>query len=292
MSTTCSFYFLGAELSNILPSFHEKKEHSHALKRKNSQENCIDLSSFEFRVYSQFNEDGVLEKIFKTIGTQSKFYVEFGTESGYACNTHLLRENEWDGLLMDGGWEIPEINLFQEFITAENINGLFKKYNVPDEIDLLSIDIDFNDFYVWYALNYKPRVVVIEYNATHLPNQDKVVIYDPYYKWDGTNYFGASILALYHLGRYKGYSLVYAESHGANLFFIRDDIIESLEKEGITFRNINKVSKIYRPPRYIGRPAHGPNGGHGQDPQNRPYTSFRDIIAGKAPLYLSHSNFF
>ncbi len=165
---------------------------------------------------------------------------------------------------MDGGYQNSSINLQQEFITAENINQLFSKYNVPDEFDLLSIDIDFNDFYVWKAISarYRPRVVVIEYNAKHLPSEDCVVLYDPMACWDKTNYFGASLLALYNLGKEKGYSLIYADTRGVNLFFLRDDLVEKSE---VHFLNINDVTKIYNPPRY----GAGPNGGHVQDPLNR-----------------------
>lgn len=117
---------------------------------------------------------------------------------------------------MDGSNENQEIGLHKEFVTAENINHLFEKYNVPKKIDLLSIDIDFNDFYIWKSLDriYQPRVVVIEHNASHLPIEDKVVKYYPNPIWDDSNYCGASIRALYNLGKVKGYSLIYTESRG------------------------------------------------------------------------------
>lgn len=229
----------------------------------------IRLAEFEKKVFSQNGEDGVIEKIFSVIGTTNKYYVEFGVEDGRECNTRHLREFKgWTGLLMDGGFANSNINLHQEFITVENIQGLFEKYSVPQEFDLLSIDIDYNDFYVWRSLasKYKPRVVVIEYNASHLPTEDRIVVYDPKGRWDGTNYFGASLLALFRLGRVLGYSLVYADARGVNLFFIRDDI---LQMQSEVFENTNELRHIYRYPKY----NIGPNGGHPQDPQNRPFTS-------------------
>lgn len=242
-----------------------------------SKDKIIDPLEHEFRVYSQNGEDGVIQLIFYCIGTTSEYYVEFGTQNGLECNTRFLREQlGWKGLLMDGDWDIPEINLKKEFITADNINSLFEKYHVPDEFDLLSIDIDFNDFYIWHALSskYRPRVVVIEYNGAYYPNEDKVVIYNPNYMWDYTNYSGASILALYNLGRSKGYSLVYANANGVNLFFIRDDVLKKLEKSGIRFLNTNNVQGIYKPSTY----GIGPNRGHPQDSLNRPYTSSKAIL--------------
>ena len=234
----------------------------------------IDLSLYEKSFYSQNGEDGVLNKIFQLIGTSSRYCVEFGAHDGMTnSNTYLLRMQGWDSLLLDRMYENSAINLHKEFITAENITDLFDKYNVPHDLDLLSIDIDFNDFYVWKALDakYEPSVVVIEYNATHLPHEDKVVKYQPYFCGEGTNYYGASILALYHLGRSKGYSLVYADKEGVNLFFIRDDI---LEKKKLQFKDMNDVEKLYRYPTY----GKGPNGGHREDPKKRAYLTSTDCL--------------
>jgi hypothetical protein len=236
----------------------------------------IHLSKYEKKKFSQNGEDGVIRAIFSFIGTTNKYYVEFGVEDGIQCNTRNLREKfGWTGLMMDGSHENTSINLHKEFITAENINELFQKYQVPTEFDLLSIDIDYNDFYIWYALeNYKPRVVVIEYNATHQPNEDKVAMYNPTYMWDFTNYFGASILALKRLGNLKGYTLVYAEKQGVNLFFIRKDVIE-----GLPFYNADKAKKLYAAPRY----GNGPNHGHPRDRLQREFLTSEQAIE-----YISH----
>jgi len=114
------------------------------------------LSSFaanEYSVHSQNGEDGVLEAIFGRIGTTNKYYVEFGVEDGKERNTRFLEERYgWQGLLMDGGHANASINLQREFVTAENIEALFRKYRVPVEPDLLSIDLDGNDYHVWKAI--------------------------------------------------------------------------------------------------------------------------------------------
>lgn len=230
----------------------------------------VNLAKYEKKVFSQNGEDGVLQAIFDTIGETNRYYVEFGTESGVECNTRCLREyRHWSGLLMDGGYNNPAINLHKEFITVENINSLFAKYNVPKQFDLLSIDIDYNDWHVWHAidLSYQPRVVVIEYNSSLLPHEDRIAMYHPLGKWDGTNYFGASILAFYNLGVAKEYSLVYADANGINLFFIRNDVIAECKAKEIEFLSINDVNAIYRRPRY----GSNPNGGHPQDRLQRVY---------------------
>jgi hypothetical protein len=234
----------------------------------------IDLSRNETSVYSQNGEDGVLSKLFELIPPVSKFCVEFGADDGMTCsNTYLFRLQGWKALLMDRKYEIPAYNQHKEFITAENITQLFDKYQVPLNLDLLSIDIDYNDFYIWKALDdkYQPAVVVIEYNATHLPHEDKVVLYRPYFAGGPTNYYGASILALFNLGRSKGYSLVYAEKRGVNLFFVRDDLIE---KYHLAFKDVNDVEKLYRYPNY----GYGPNGGHAADPHHHPYLTSMEIL--------------
>ncbi len=230
----------------------------------------IDLSISERKIFSQNGEDGVLEKIFSVIGTTDTYFVEFGTDNGEECNTRYLREkNGWSGLMMDGSYSNQAINLQKEFITAENINSLFSKYRVPHEFDLLSIDIDNNDFYVWHALeDYFPRVVVIEYNAM-LGLEDKVVVYKPTAMWDRTDYYGASLLALKKLGNMKGYTLVHVDLNGVNAFFIREDIASQY-----LFKNANDEKSLYQPL----APSWRAFGYHERDPFNRPFLTFGEAI--------------
>jgi hypothetical protein len=226
----------------------------------------IDLKPYEASLYSQNGEDGVLAKIFELIGTSSRYCVEFGAYDGITgSNTCLLRKQGWSALLLDRRSDSPEIH--KEFITAENITSLFDKYKVPKNLDLVSIDIDYNDFYVWQALDpkYQPKVVLIEYNSALLPDQDKVAKPMPYYSGDGTIYYGASILALYNLGRSKGYSLVYAEKAGVNLFFIRDDV---LKEKNLQFKDVNNVEKLYQKPTAI----------HREDSKNRVFLSSAELL--------------
>ena len=227
-----------------------------------------DLQNYERRVYSQNGEDGILLRIFDTIGTTNKYYVEFGVgPTGTQRNTRLLREKHgWSGLMMDccASPDVPEIKL--ETINAENINELFAKHRVPEEFDLLSIDIDGNDYWVWKAIDekYRPRVLVLEYNASFPPPQSKTIKYDPNFRWGRTDYYGASLSALDNLGRRKGYSLVYCDECGVNAFFIRQDICPYQPRP---------IEEIFRPPaffkgKYFGMVSllYWPNGvGHPRD---------------------------
>jgi hypothetical protein len=216
-----------------------------------------DLRPYEQRVFSQQGEDGVLAALFQVIGTTTRFYVEFGVEDGSQRNTRYLAERRgWRGLLVDGAFENPTINLRRDFVTAENINQIFAKYDVPEEFDLLSIDIDGNDYWVWRRLSgaYRPRVVMVEYNASVGPHERRTIAYDPAFVWSGTDYFGASLAALEQLGASKGYRLLGCESTGVNAFFVRSDLLGE--------RLVPKTAReAYQPPLY-GRAE----GGHPRDP--------------------------
>jgi hypothetical protein len=217
----------------------------------------VNLRSFEHSFYSQNGEDGVIAKILQLTNPRIRYCVELGAGDGITMsNTYLLRLQGWDGLFLDRSYEDAKSKLYKEFITAENVNRLFEKYGVPSEFGVLSLDIHYNDFHIWNVLDtkYRPLLVVVAYNAGHAPDEDKVVKYRPFFCGDGTDYFGASILAFYHLGKAKGYSLIYADQTGSNLFFIRDDILRGLE---LTFTDMNQVEKLYRPPAYRLHPVEG-----------------------------------
>lgn len=214
----------------------------------------INLNNYHKKILSQHGQDGILEKIYELIGTTNKYFVEFGssgTDDGQG-NTPYLRLFGFDGLLMDGS-NHPEFGNKKypvqiEFITGSNINDLFKKYNVPEQFDFLSIDIDGQDFYIFKNLDikYKPRVISIEYNYYIKHNIDCVMPYDEMH-CSNTSMAGSSILALKNLGIYKNYSLVAAS--GADLIFIHNDIINSND---ICFENINdeymlQKTNIYSP---------------------------------------------
>jgi hypothetical protein len=237
----------------------------------------MDLSLFENRIFSQNGEDGITMKLIELIyegNNDNKFYVEFGVENGVECNTRVLWEKyNWKGLQMDGGNENNSINLKKEFITKENVVELFRKYNVPKNINILSVDIDFNDFYCLKEIlsNYQCDIIICEYNATHSAHEDKIIIYDKNGRWDGSNYFGASLLSLDKLGKMHNYSLIYCDKNGVNCFFINNDI---LINKNLHIINLNDIEKIYKPPRY----GRGPNGGHPRDPYNRQFITFDEAI--------------
>jgi uncharacterized protein YxeA len=189
------------------------------------------LRRFEKKVYSQNGEDGIIEEIFNRIGTTNKYYVEFGTESGTETNTRYLKDKKsWTGLLMDGSHENKDINLHKEMISPMNIISLLKKYNVPEEPDLISVDTDMYDYWIAKEIltEYRPRVIIVEFNSL-LKECDTVDIsyINEFPFWNGYDggYFGSSLCALYQLMAKNQYSLVFVDTQGINTFFIRDEVV-------------------------------------------------------------------
>ena len=159
--------------------------------------------------------------------------------------------------------------MHREFVTADNINSLFTKYHVPFEFDLLSIDIDGNDLWVWNSIEprWRPRVVVIEYNSSVGPSVCLTIPYDAAFYWDGTTYFGSSLQALSVLAELRGYTLVACDSRGVNAFFVRTNLVLALGEP-------SPPERLFRPP-YYGRHLCG----HPASTQNLvPYEVGRDPV--------------
>lgn len=218
------------------------------------------LNSAEYQVFSQNGEDGIIAEIFNRIGVTNKFFVEFGVENGLECNSTNLLYKQWKGLWIEGSDKYcadissrfkdiiatGRLTIKNKFIDAENIESIFKSADVPANLDLLSIDIDYNDYYVWQAItDYNPRVVIIEYNSIYRPDTHFVVPYNASRTWDGTSYFGASLLALQQLADEKGYSLVGCNFSGSNAFFVRKDLVVDKFEAPYTAQNHYEPMRDY-----------------------------------------------
>jgi hypothetical protein len=218
------------------------------------------LLRYGFKVYSQCDEDGIIQEIFKRVGVGNGSFVEFGVGTGTECNTVKLLVEGWRGAWLEGdpqratyirnGFRVfiddKRLSLVEGYVSVENINAKLEQGGAVGEIDLLSIDIDNNDYWVWQAISAaNPRVVAIEYNASLRPPMSLVVPYEPERAWDfSTSYFGASLEALVRLGRSKGYRLVGCNISGVNAFFVRDDIAKD------HFLDPATAEEHYEPPRY------------------------------------------
>ncbi len=218
------------------------------------------LGSFGFKAYSESDEDGIIAEIFQRIGCTNRVFFEFGVGDGLANNTLNLLLGGWSGFWIDGSAEFAglirrdfqdymekgQLSLLNEFITRESINEQIGRLRMPAQIDLLSIDIDGNDYWIWESIQaVEPRVVVIEYNATLHPPLSLAPEYKKDRIWNGTNYMGASLSALEALGREKGYSLVGCNYTGVNAFFVKEELVGDLFCEPFTAEN------HYEPARYL-----------------------------------------
>jgi hypothetical protein len=199
-----------------------------------------------FRCHSQFEEDGILLYIFSLVGTTAKVAVEICAGDGTECNTtNLILNHGWNGFLFDGNPRLvekgkdffskhkdtflwpPQFN--HAWITAENVNKVVRDAGTSGEIDLLSLDIDGMDYWIWKALDcIEPRVVVCETHNVIGPDKPLTVPYDPNFKIQIPDYRSASLAAMAKLASQKGYRLVGAHRYGFNAFFLRNGIGDDL----------------------------------------------------------------
>ena len=210
--------------------------------------------------WSQNYEDGMIAEIFRRIGATSKTFLEIGVGDGSENNTTVLLSAGWKGTWIEGDPQCctaiqaslrempdtaPRLRLENSFVSPDNIGGLLAKLGIPEEIDLFSLDIDLNTYHIWAALTaFRPRVVVVEYNAAFPPGQSWIHPYRSDGAWDFTQAFGASLKAYETLGSRLGYCLVGCDLVGINAFFVRKDLVGDLFVAPFTSEN------HYEPPRY------------------------------------------
>jgi hypothetical protein len=218
----------------------------------------IDVDALSKGVYSQGAEEGVLERIFERVAPRQRFCVEFGASDGLRnSNTALLlRERGWSGALIEGAEHrfarlkdhyagSRDVRLLSARVTPDNVEALFARAEVPIDLDLLSIDIDGNDYWVWRSLErYRPLVVVVEYNPYYAPPERWVMKYNPDHAWDGSTYYGASLESLYWLGKHKGYELLCCDAQGNNAFFVEQTVYPRFGMSD------NSPQVLYRPAMY------------------------------------------
>lgn len=208
------------------------------------------------QVCSQNGEDGMIAEVFRRIGVKDRTFVEIGVGDGHENNSAFLLAQGWHGWWLDGDPRFAhtlearadlreKVVPYVGYLTRDNVAQAFAAMSVPVEFDFLSVDVDQNTYHIWEALAaYRPRAVVVEYNASIPPDVAWAVRYDEKATWDGSNNFGASLKAYELLGRRMGYSLVGCDFIGVNAFFVRDDLAPGHFAEPFTAEN------HYEPPRY------------------------------------------
>lgn len=204
------------------------------------------LHRAEFKAFSQWGEDGIIQYLLGKVPISNETFVEFGVESYAEANTRfLVTHDNWRGAIIDGGsahqdyanrhgltWK-HDLQVISAFITRDNINGLLSAAGIEGDIGLLSVDIDGNDYWVLEAIDViSPRILVVEYNALFGREKAVTIPYRDDFARTAAHfsnlYYGASLTALATLAERKGYRLVGCNSAGNNAFFVRDDVAGDL----------------------------------------------------------------
>lgn len=224
----------------------------HALGRQIVRGHVETLHDAEFRVFSQFGDDGIVEYLVARLEPPQRLrrFVEIGVEDYSEANTRFLLVNRnWSGLIVDRGdahvravgssplmWR-HDIRPVSARVDRDNVNELMREHGFDREVGLLSLDVDGNDYWIWEALEAEPLVVVVEYNSVFGARRPVTVPYDA--DFDRTRahhsnlYFGASLPALARLGAQKGYRLVGSNSAGNNAYFVRADAAGELPSPAV-----------------------------------------------------------
>ncbi len=201
------------------------------------------LSDFEFKVFSQWGEDGILQYLTRSISIHNRTFIEFGVEDFFESNCRfLLMKDHWHGFVIDGSeeniqrlqssyffWRHP-LQARAAFITRDNVRGLLDESGFDREVGILSVDVDGVDYHLLEVLGeWRASIIVVEYNALFGPTRAVTVPYDPGFwrtkaHWSNL-YYGASLAAFEKLLVDRGYALVGVNSVGSNAFFVRRDLL-------------------------------------------------------------------
>lgn len=200
------------------------------------------LADAEFRVTSQWGEDGIIEWLAHKLPGIDRSFIEFGVENYTEANTRFLLQNRgWRGLIIDGNpdhmarvraeqisW-MHDIVAVASFVTAENIDDLIRSNGFGGELGILSVDIDGNDYWVLSAIkSVNPAILIVEFNGVFGDLHAITVPYDAAFErlkaHHSGQYFGASLAAVVRLAGEKGYRFLGTNSNGVNAFFVRDDL--------------------------------------------------------------------
>jgi hypothetical protein len=238
-----SVTLLQSQVSQVQDSIYYMQQALGRIESRQCEPGSIkDIKDSEFKVSSQWGEDGIIQYLLKCIQVKRNIFVEFGVQDYRESNTRfLLANNNWSGMVLDGSEEYIKfikndpiywrynLKAVNAFITSENINSLLEDNGITGEIGLLSVDIDGNDYWVWKAINVvNPAIVVAEYNSRFGPSKALSTPYDPAFVRSKAHhsmiYYGTSLQALCLIAEEKGYDLVGCNSAGNNAFFVRKDL--------------------------------------------------------------------
>jgi len=206
--------------------------------------NLDKINDFEYQITSQNNEDGIINHIFDILKIDKLNFMEIGFDY-YQNNSLAVLKRCNKGLFIDGDnkkaiilrnvlklfYPAKKITVQNALVDIDNINQIKEQnFNNQEEIDFLSIDVDGIDYYLLKEINFKPKLICIEYNFWFGKDLSCAVPYKKNYSINSlSNYVGASLKALTELANSKGYHLIALDSACINAFFIRDDLKHNFE---------------------------------------------------------------
>ena len=207
------------------------------------------LWTHEFKVFSQWGEDGILQFLTQSLPVRHRTFIEFGVEDFHESNCRfLMMKDRWKGFVIDGSeahmrrlrsstffWQ-SDLRCRTAFITRENIGTLLDESGFDRELGVLSIDLDGIDWHVLEALgDWRPAILVVEYNDAFGWTRPVTVPYAPDFvrrqRHASNLYWGANLPAFQHLASTRGYALVGTNSVGSNAFFVRRDMLGDRVRE-------------------------------------------------------------
>ena len=231
----------------------------------------LDFRKVGFKVFSQWDEDGIIQYLINKLPIVHKTFIEFGVENFEESNSRFLMINDhWQGMVLDASasdiryiqqdkvyWQY-DLQAVCTWITRENINELLQSSGFGEDVGLLSIDIDGNDYWIWEAIqSIRPRIVIVEYSSLfglqpisipYKENFDRTVAHH------STLYYGCSLAALSHLAKKKGYLLLGSNIWGHNAFFVRSDVAGAFK--GLDPKEAYVYSKFRESRDRAGRPSY------------------------------------
>lgn len=216
------------------------------------------LNRFGKRCFSQSDEDGITLEIIRRLQLDKGKFIEVGVGDGRENNTLLLAALGWRGVWVGGealSFELPansRLKFLNTWVNRENLLDIFSEglqFLEGGPVDLLSLDLDGNDFYLIERLlqsGVRPKVFIVEYNAKFPPPVEFCIAYDPMHTWEGTDYFGASLTTFTKLFNQFDYTLVCCNSHsGANAFYVHNQFI------GLFADVPTRIEDLYVEPNYF-----------------------------------------
>lgn len=245
---------LRAAINNIETQFATSEQQSLMLGRLLSEnirtrKRIASLNEVEFKVFSQWGDDGIIQWLANNLDFPNKTFVEFGVENYRESNTRfLMMNNNWSGLVMDGSesnvsqiinseyyWKYT-LSAKSAFIDKDNINNLLSSSELHEDVGILHIDLDGNDYWIWKEIRaISPIVVIMEYNSVFGIDRSITIPYEKdFYRTKAhysNMYYGASLRALHQLSTEKGYSFIGCNSAGNNAYFVRKDKLNDSVRE-------------------------------------------------------------